>query len=157
MTTNEEREIRQDVTEVLFRYAAGIDGRDWDLFRTCFTEECEADYGAIGVWHGAEEITAWMRDTHAPVGPTMHRITNPVVTPGAERATARCYVDALVMFADNTSGTRSVGYYDDELVPTDGGWKIARRRFTMVLLQLVPDGTVLDLETAADHQPGAGE
>ena len=37
-------------------------------------------------------------------------------------------------------------YYDDELVETGEGWKIARRRFTMVLLQLVPDGTVIDLD-----------
>ena len=55
------------------------------------------------------------------------------------------------MFADNTSGTRAAGFYDDELVLTDDGWKIARRRFTLVLLQLVPDGTVIDLDTPTNE------
>jgi hypothetical protein len=34
---------------------------------------------------------------------------------------------------DNRTGVRADGYYDDELVNTDDGWKIARRTFTMVL------------------------
>ena len=40
----------------------------------------------------------------------------------------------------------SAGYYDDELVMTAGGWKIARRRFTMVLLRSVDGGRPLGLE-----------
>jgi len=48
---------------------------------------------------------------------------------------ARSYVDAIVMAPDNRSGTRAVGYYDDELVCTEDGWRIARRRFTMVLVR----------------------
>ena len=142
-----DREVRQDVAEVLVRYATGIDGRDWDLFRSCFTEDCEADYGPIGVWHGAEEITAWMRECHEPAGRTLHRITNQSVAASDAGVVARSHVDALVMFADNMSGTRATGFYEDELVPTSDGWKIARRRFTMVLLQMVPDGTVIDLES----------
>jgi 3-phenylpropionate/cinnamic acid dioxygenase small subunit len=151
VTTTVDREVRQDVAEVLVRYAAGIDQRDWTLFRSCFTDDCDADYGTIGVWHGGDAITAWMRDAHEPAGHTMHRITNQVVAPSGDGVAARSYVDALVMFADNTSGTRAVGYYDDELVLTDDGWKIARRRFTMVLLQLVPDGTVIDLATETNQ------
>jgi 3-phenylpropionate/cinnamic acid dioxygenase small subunit len=128
-------DVHRAVNDVLVRYATGIDRRDWDLFRTCFTEDCEADYGEIGVWHGADEITGWMRESHAPAGNTMHRITNEVVTSTAGGVTARSYVDAIVMGPDNEHGTRACGYYDDELVDTGAGWKIARRRFTMVLLQ----------------------
>jgi 3-phenylpropionate/cinnamic acid dioxygenase small subunit len=128
-------DVRQAVSEVLVRYATGIDTRDWELFRTCFTADCEADYGDIGVWHGADEITEWMRDSHAPAGNTMHRITNQVVTPDGDGVRARSYVDAIVMGPDNVHGTRACGYYDDDLVDTGTGWKIARRRFTMVLLQ----------------------
>ena len=60
-----DREVRQDVADVLVRYATGIDRRDWALFRTCFTPDCEADYGDIGVWHGADAITEWMEKSHA--------------------------------------------------------------------------------------------
>ena len=53
-----DREVRQDVAELLVRYATGIDRRDWPLLRSCFTDDCEADYGDIGRWHDAESITA---------------------------------------------------------------------------------------------------
>ena len=138
-------EVHCDVAAVLVAYATGIDTRDWALLRSCFTDDCDADYGRIGVWHGADEITAWMRTTHEPCGQTLHRITNTTVDACTDHVATRSYVDALVLFADNQSGTRATGYYDDELILSDGCWKIARRRFTMVLLQLVPDGTVVDL------------
>lgn len=126
---------RQDICDLLVRYATGIDRRDWVLFRTCFTDDCVADYGDIGVWHGAEAITAWMERSHAGCGHTMHRITNQQLSPNGDGVTARSYVDSIVMGPDNESGVRAVGYYDDEIVRTDDGWRVARRRFTIVLLQ----------------------
>lgn len=138
MTELDERAARQDVGEVLIRYATGIDRRDWDLFRSCFTEDCHADYGPIGTWHGRDEITEWMRETHEPCGHTLHRITNPAVTFGADGATARSYVEALILMADNRSGVRAEGFYDDEFVATDTGWRIARRHFTAVTMQSFP-------------------
>jgi 3-phenylpropionate/cinnamic acid dioxygenase small subunit len=153
VTTAVDREVRQDVADVLVRYATGIDRRDWAMFRSCFTDDCEADYGKIGVWHGADEITAWMRETHEPCGHTMHRITNEAVTASATGVAARSYVDAIVMFGDNQAGTRAAGYYDDELVLTDDGWKIASRSFTLVLLQLLPEGTKLELTRESEGPP----
>ena len=137
---NRDREVEHDVAEVLVRYATGIDRRDWGLFRTCFTADVEADYGDIGVWHGVDEITEWMRATHEPCGHTLHRITNVAVTPvDADHVQARSYVQALVLFGDNSSGVNAVGFYDDELVRTSGGWKIAARRFTNVRVDPVGD------------------
>jgi len=88
-----------------------------------------------------------MRDVHEPLGHTMHRITNVAVSAGEreDRVTARSYVDALVLLPGDESGTQAVGWYDDELVRTADGWRIARRRFTTVLLRLVPEGTVVGL------------
>jgi 3-phenylpropionate/cinnamic acid dioxygenase small subunit len=130
----DDRAARQDVADVLVRYATGIDRRDWELFRTCFTDDCVADYGDIGVWHGANEITAWMDATHAPMGHTMHRITNQAVTPTADGMAARSYVHVILQVAGNV--IQGYGFYDDELVETDAGWKIARRRFTPVFLRM---------------------
>jgi 3-phenylpropionate/cinnamic acid dioxygenase small subunit len=142
-----DRETRQDIADLFVRYANAIDQRDWDTLRACFTEDCDADYGAIGHWRSADEITEWMRVTHEPLGTTLHRITNQQVTSvGPVGATARAYIDALVMFPGGKTGTRATGFYDDELVRADDGWKVARRRFTTVLMLLVPDGTVLDLD-----------
>ena len=60
----------------------------------------------------------------------------------APSAVGRC-VQVRAHAADNRTGSRATGYYDDELLETDDGWKIARRRFTLVLLQLVSDVTPL--------------
>jgi 3-phenylpropionate/cinnamic acid dioxygenase small subunit len=135
-----DRDVRQDVAEVLVRYATGIDRRDWALLRSCFTDECEADYGEIGNWRGADAITEWMKQAHAACGPTLHRITNQAVAPSARGdgvVTARSYVHAIIMAADSRTGTHAIGYYDDELVRGEAGWQIARRRFTMVTMQIV--------------------
>lgn len=131
------RDDRSDIADVLVRYATGIDRRDWPLFRTCFTDDCHADYGDIGVWDGVDAITGWMDETHAPCGHTLHRITNVAIEPTDGGARSRAYVDATILFGDNSSGVRASGYYDDELVRTEAGWKIAHRRFTSVTMQPV--------------------
>lgn len=132
-----EREDRQDIGDVLLRYATGIDRRDWPLFRTVFTDDCELDYGEIGVWNGVDAVTEFMQQTHAMAGHTLHRLTNQVIVLDGDRAEARTYVDALIMVANNASGVNGIGYYDDQIVRTDAGWRIARRRFTAVRVATV--------------------
>jgi SnoaL-like domain len=133
-----EREDRQDITDVLLRYATGIDRRDWALFRTVFTDDCELDYGEIGTWHGVDAVTEFMEASHAMAGHTMHRLTNQVITVSGDRAEARTYVDGLIMFGEGDSGVNAVGFYDDDLFRTDAGWRIAGRRFTSV--RVIPVG-----------------
>ena len=132
-----ERSDIQDIGDVLVRYATGIDRRDWPLFRTVFTDDCELDYGEIGSWTGVDAVTEFMVAAHEMAGHTMHRITNQVVTVDGDSATARAYVDALIMAQDNRSGVNAAGFYDDEFVRTDAGWRLARRNFTTVHVRTV--------------------
>lgn len=129
MTAHEDQ---LDIVDVLVRYATGIDRRDWPLFRTVFTDECVLDYGEIGAWNGVDAVTEFMDQSHAMAGHTMHRLSNHAIAVEADTATGRTYVDALIMAQDNTSGVNAVGFYDDELVRTADGWRIARRKFTPV-------------------------
>ena len=130
-------EVRHAATDVLLRYATGIDRRDWTLLRSCFTDDCDADYGALGRWRGGDEITAFMRLAHQGCGHTMHRITNTEFATAATGLTARAHVDSIVMGRDNRDGLHTAGFYDDDLIEADGGWRIARRRFTLVLMRTV--------------------
>jgi hypothetical protein len=124
------------IASVTVRYATGIDRRDWALFRTCFTDDLQADYGEFGVWSSAEAITRAMEEMHLPFGPTLHRMSNtaPLAVPGG--ATARTYVD-VILTPKETGGviTQAAGYYDDELVKSAAGWRIKKRRFTLVRFQ----------------------
>lgn len=136
-----EREDRQDISDVLLRYATGIDRRDWPLFRTAFTDDCQLDYGEIGTWNGVDAVTDFMDTAHAAAGHTMHRLTNQVITVDGDRAKARTYVDGLILSADGHSGVNAVGFYDDDIVRTDAGWRIARRSFTPVRVSAVGDAS----------------
>jgi uncharacterized protein (TIGR02246 family) len=132
-----EREDRQEIFDLLLRYATGIDRRDWPLFRTVFTDDCQLDYGEIGTWNGVDAVTRFMEQVHAMAGHTMHRLSNQAITVDGDAAAARTYTDGLIMGADNKSGVNAIGFYDDEIVRTDDGWRIARRRYTQVRLTTV--------------------
>lgn len=127
-----DHEDRLDIVDVLVRYATGIDRRDWPLFRTVFTDDCVLDYGEIGKWNGVDAVTEFMDQVHAMAGHTLHRLSNHAIVVDGDTATARTYVDSLIMAQDNSSGVNGIGFYDDELVRTTAGWQIARRQFTAV-------------------------
>jgi 3-phenylpropionate/cinnamic acid dioxygenase small subunit len=122
---------REAITDLLTRYASGIDRRDWTLFRTCWTDDAEADYGALGQYHDADSITEAIRASHDSMGSTYHRITNVVidVAPGGQTATARSYVHAVLMLRpdDQENWIDALGHYDDELVRVGQEWRIRHR------------------------------
>jgi SnoaL-like domain len=126
-------EDERQITATLVRYATGIDSRDWVLFRTCFAEELHADYGEYGVWTSAEAITKAMEEMHSAVGPTLHRMTNMVVSAADGGARARTYVDAILCPLEVGGATHQArGYYDDQLEKSADGWKIKSRKYTAV-------------------------
>jgi SnoaL-like domain len=129
LTTEDERQI----AAVIVRYGTGIDTRNWTLFRSCFADDVKADYGPFGTWSSADDITTSMEAMHAEVGPTLHRMTNVVAAMTETGATARTYVDAVLMpIAPDGDIHQACGVYDDNLVHTDIGWKIQQRIFTVV-------------------------
>jgi 3-phenylpropionate/cinnamic acid dioxygenase small subunit len=120
---------REQIADVLIRYATGIDFKDWALLRTCWTEDVDVDYGEVGRYSGADAITALMEQLHDAMGPTYHRLTNFAIAVDGDRATARSYVHAVLQAVpdDAASWVEALGHYDDELVRTSDGWRIARR------------------------------
>ncbi|MDD7813079.1 nuclear transport factor 2 family protein [Mycobacterium sp. CSUR Q5927] len=123
---------KADITEVLLRYATAIDTKDWELFRTCFTDDVDADYGEIGHWPDVDSITAFMATVHEAMSDTKHMLHNMVIdVSDAGHATAVTYVHTVqALAADPQQWVDAVGQYRDELVLTPDGWRIARRCFT---------------------------
>jgi 3-phenylpropionate/cinnamic acid dioxygenase small subunit len=124
------------ISAVLIAYATGIDQRDWPLFHSLFTPDCEADYGSFGKWHSANALTEFMKQAHADLGATLHRISNIAIHSTDGKVQSRCYVDALLK-PINEGGPlhRGIGYYEDQFTRTASGWQIARRRFHAVQLE----------------------
>jgi SnoaL-like domain len=131
-----ERNDREEIIDVTIRYATAIDNRQYQLLSTVFTANAELDYGEVGKWTGAAEVTAFMDLAHAGATNTLHRMSNQVVALDGDSATMRTYVDALILGPDG-SGVNAIGYYDDEAVRTADGWRIGKRTYTSVRLVMV--------------------
>ncbi len=127
---------RDEIIDLTIRYATAIDTRQYRLLSTVFTVDAALDYGEVGRWTGAAEITEFMDLAHAGAAHTMHRMSNQAVTLNGDTATVRTYVDALILGADG-SGVNAIGFYDDDAVRTADGWRISRRTFTPVRLGMV--------------------
>ena len=126
----DERADRDEITDVLVRYATGIDTKDWPLFRTCFTPDVRADYGDIGVWEGVEAITAYMAETHADMPDTKHMLTNIAISLAGEEADVSTYVHAvLVVTREPETSVDAYGHYVDRFVRSPDGWRIRERTF----------------------------
>ncbi|WP_085998678.1 nuclear transport factor 2 family protein [Nocardia vinacea] len=127
------------VSDVLIRYATGIDQRDWPLFRTCWTPDVEADYGEIGTFSGVEALTDFMIAAHEAMGPTHHRLSNFVIDIDGDRANVRSYVHAVLLAVpgDPSSWIDAIGNYEDVFVRTADGWRISKRVVRMARVMTV--------------------
>jgi ketosteroid isomerase-like protein len=122
---------REQIYDVAVRYATALDGRDWDLLRTCFVPDVVGVYeGQIGEVHGYDAIEVTCRDALGPLDATQHVVTNFVIDVRGDEADASCYLVAQHVRHTAEGGAlfTLAGRYTDVLRRTDGGWKIARRR-----------------------------
>lgn len=126
---------RDELVDLTVRYATAIDSHQYPLLTTVFTHDAQLEYGEIGQWTGGAEVAEFMAAAHVAATHTMHRMTNQAIEIDGDTATMRTYVDALILFEGG--GVNAIGYYDDHVVRTADGWRIARRKFTSVRLVAV--------------------
>jgi 3-phenylpropionate/cinnamic acid dioxygenase small subunit len=121
---------RQEIADLLVRYTFGLDARDWDLVRSCFTDAPVFVHPG-GRVDGAEGIVDRARGALQQLDASQHLLGNVVVELGSDGATARsvCYFQAQHVRAGTPGGDTYViaGSYTDTLVRTAEGWKIAER------------------------------
>ena len=129
--TLEEISDRIEINDLLTRYSVAIDTKDYALLDTCFTPDAHVDYTTSGGTKGAySEVRQWLEKALSIFPMTMHFISNSTVVLKGDEATARTYVINPMGFPNPDGGLHmfTVGaYYNDELVRTDAGWRIAER------------------------------
>jgi hypothetical protein len=125
------------ITEVIYRYSTGVDGKDWAVFRSCFTDPVNADFTSTGApAPRVFPLDTWVRVVQKTVGPfriTQHYNSNVTIEVNGDEATALVYLKARHLRADDPEGKRFWdvgGFYTDRLVRTPEGWKIATVKFT---------------------------
>jgi 3-phenylpropionate/cinnamic acid dioxygenase small subunit len=134
-------EDRLEIDDLLTRYTVAIDNKDWDLLATCFTPDAHIDYSASGGTEGKyPEVAAWLGETLAAFPMTQHFCTNRTVTLAADTATVRSYFYNPMGFPD-AEGQKLMfvgGYYNDRIVRTADGWRIAERIEEMAWMDTRP-------------------
>lgn len=120
---------RQEIVDITVRYCTALDGRDWDLLRTCFAVDARADFGPWGVANGIDEIVGSAAPVMEGMDHTQHIVANHQVELEGDTAIARCALVAEHLLVSDIGATTSTtrGAYEDRFVRTAHGWRISHR------------------------------
>ena len=117
------------IIRTLNLYALAMDTQRWDLFDRIFTEHVDADYGETSHWTSRAQFKADFGAFHELFDATQHVMTNHLVVVDGDTAAAHTY--GAWRLIRHAAGDPPVwdgtGYYDDQLVRTHAGWRIAKR------------------------------
>ncbi len=114
---------RQEIVDVMSRYARGIDRRDAQLYRSCFTDVIDVEMP--GAQRPATSADSWVEHALGVVTAfesTQHIITNHVIEIDHDEARCTAYVQAQHWRPE--SAWLVGGQYRNELVRIDGEWRI---------------------------------
>jgi hypothetical protein len=126
------------VCRTLYDFAAGIDTRDWGLYRSAFTDEIDLDYSSYRAESlgpiRADDWVARGRVLFTGLDATQHCLFNPRVTLSGDTADIFVYVQAE-HFLTNARGDNWFtlgGYYQDRLTLVDGSWRISVKKLVVL-------------------------
>ena len=127
-----------EIQELLTAYAHAIDSCALEELDDLFTEGAEIDYTATGGIKGSlEDIKPFLRSALPMFKATQHFVTNPLIVLSGDSATSRSLLfNTMTMEQDSGLQTLLIGaWYNDELVRTDAGWRIAKRSQDLAFMQ----------------------
>lgn len=136
---------RLALMDVMLRYAAAVDDRDLDAYRSCFADDVEIlGFGDRDI-RGADAWTSYVRQALEQYGPTQHMLGPQLASVDGDRAHCRTDVQALHFFKDRPDTTLTLwATYLTDMQRMDGEWKISRHR-------LVPRGTRIQKTGGQEH------
>jgi len=156
-------EDRLAVAETVYRYAVGIDTKDFALYRSIFAPEVAVDFTSYG-GGTASVVTAerWVdnvRPLFTGLAATQHSMTNPLPVVDGDHATCRMYMQAHHVFepADPASWFTIGGWYDDVLTRSPegpAGWLLTG--VTLTVLWRRGDPEIMPAARAAGEAMLAG-
>ena len=125
------------IIELINGFGMSIDLRDWESFRSLFTEQVEFDYSSIGEIAGnlrADDIVKTASQDLGGFQATQHLITNHLVEIENDTATCKAHVRAMhfLPVEETESLLEMGGYYTAELVCINFNWKIKSWKFTVL-------------------------
>lgn len=122
---------RQEISDLLTRYAAAVDQKDWDAYRAIFTPDATIDYSAVGGASGSlDEVVTFLAESMVLFSASQHLIANEEVSIDGDSATVRAMFFNPMQFAAPEGETGAFftlgGWYNHELTRTADGWRSTR-------------------------------
>jgi len=120
---------RLALQDVMLRYAAGVDERDFDMYRSCFADDVEVlGFGAETV-HGGDAWLAYVKNALERFGPTQHMLGPQLATVDGDKAHCRTDVQALHYLKQPEGQTLTLwATYETDMQRINGEWKIKKHR-----------------------------
>lgn len=119
---------RSAIIDVAIAYAWALDTKQLDDLRSIFLPDATAMLRGVEC-NGVDEIMRRIGGAILRLDATQHLISNHQVRVDGDSATHRCYLQSQHVLAGTDGGDNYIvgGYYDDRLVRTPEGWRIAHR------------------------------
>lgn len=113
-----------DIAALLYRYARAVDTKDWELYRSVFTDEAVIDYSSAGIPAGSRDEIADLFGTAFTAIPwSMHYITNIEADVEGDTAQVRAMFYNPMQVQGMAEMSSCGGYYFHDLVRTADGWR----------------------------------
>lgn len=124
----EELTAKQAITELHYKYAQGIDKKDWTTFRSIVNERVYGDFSKWGMGApgelSADQMTGMVQGLFSKEGlVTQHYMTNFLIDVEGDQAHGEVYVFARHKLGDEVMNLNA--YYICDYVKTETGWKIS--------------------------------
>ena len=118
-----------EITALAVAYCWTIDGHDWDGLDDIFTADATADFATAGVHDGRDGIKQRIEVALGSLDASQHFVANHQVWVDGDTARHRCQMRAQHVrhAADGGPNYMVAGRYEDRLVRTADGWRIAHR------------------------------
>lgn len=122
-----------EIDTLLSRYCRAVDTKDWQLYRSMFTDDAHVDYSAAGLVVGTcDDAVAYLGHHQASITTGMHYVTNVESRVDGDSAA----VVAMWFNAVRLPGRNGISYFHgrwhDDLVRTPAGWRIRALRLEVV-------------------------
>lgn len=120
---------RQDITDVLYRYASSIDRKDFVTLRALLADDARATYTTVAELTGGDAIVAWI-DTMTADKSWQHHLLSVyhIDFTGPDEATTLTYhTSHQTTVGREGVVTLIVARYHDTLRRIDGSWKIVQK------------------------------
>jgi 3-phenylpropionate/cinnamic acid dioxygenase small subunit len=131
-----------EIEQLLIRYCHAIDQRDWDAYRSVYTEDATIDDVSAGPGNSVEAMVEFLSRALDRVVLIQHAISTSLIEVDGDRARARTICQCPVVL-DRGNGETEMFFqglwYIDELVRTPTGWKIAKRAERDYFHNMPPD------------------